>query len=429
MNQYVELYNEIKGQLEKTASPVLNAQREEAMRLFAERGFPSRKAERYRYTDVAAAFAPDYGLSLAPLTIKGVQYVYSINDAPVDVTPYYNNIATAKGCFKTDKTDRRIKEDADALTALNTALAHDALVVHVPRGEKAKSPIRIENILSGRQDTMIVRRVLVILEEMAEATLLLVDHLTKDDSEAANQFLTLQVIEVVCKEGARLDMYEMEETTEQARRFSNLYIHAGRNSVVRHNSVTLTNGITRNGTDVRLCGEGAEVMLNGAVIADGQQHVDNNTLIDHQVARCTSNELYKYVLDDKATCAFAGRILVREDAQHTASQETNNNMCTSPDARMYTQPMLEIYADDVKCAHGSTVGVMDSQALFYMQQRGIPEEIARMLLKNAFISNVIDEMRWDSFRDRLHLLVDRRLSKDGRCGSCKICSPSTAPQQ
>ena len=141
----------------------------------------------------------------------------------------------------------------------------------------------------------------------------------------------------------------------------------------------------------------------------------------HEVPQCQSNELYKYVVDDKAVGAFAGRILVKEGAQQTASQMTNNNMCASDEARMFTQPMLEIYADDVKCAHGSTVGVMDDAAVFYMQQRGIPLEVAKTLLKYAFISQVIDTMKWTSFRDRLHILVDKRLSKEEKCGQCRIC--------
>lgn len=402
MNQYVELYNEIKGQLDRQSCSALNAQREEAMKQFKAMGFPTRKVERYRYTDVETAFAPNYGLSLAPYTIKDVQYVYAAKEAPIDIAPYYNKVADSEG---------------DALTALNTALAHDALVIYVPKGKRAETPIRIENILNGEQDTMVVRRVLIVMEELSEATIFFVDHVKSDKA-----FLTSQVIEVVCKEGSHLDLYEMEETSSKCNRFSNLYIKTERDAVVRHNNLTISNGVTRNGIDVYMQGKGSEVTLNGAVIADREQHVDNNTVIEHQVEQCQSNELYKYVLDDKAVCAFAGKILVKEGAQQTYSQETNNNMVASNDARMYTQPMLEIYADDVKCAHGSTVGVMDEAALFYMMQRGISKDEAKTLLKNAFISQVIDEMKWQAFRDRLHILIDKRLSKEERCGTCKICN-------
>ena len=415
MNQYVKLYNDILPLLGERCSAVLNAQREAAMETFKALGFPSRKVERYRYTDVAEAFAPNYGMSLSPYTIKGADYVYPVSAAPIDVTPYYNRIADGN----------------DALTALNTALAYDALVVYIPKGTVCKNPIRIENILSGAQDTMILRRILIIMEESSEATIFFVDHAKQgsaagesasEEGSAAPKYLTLQVVEVFCKDNAHLDMYEVEETDSRCRRFSNLYVKADRDAVVRHNSITLSNGITRNGTDIMLAGEGSDVTMNGAVIADGHQHVDNNTLIDHQVPRCTSNELYKYVVDDEAVGAFAGRILVREGAGQTYSQETNNNMCASDTARMYTQPMLEIYADDVKCAHGSTVGVMDESALFYMQQRGIPLETARTLLKNAFISQVVDELHWHGLRDRIHILAEKRLSKEDRCGSCRICS-------
>ena len=415
MNQYVQLYNDILPLLGERCSAVLNAQREAAMETFKALGFPSRKVERYRYTDVAEAFAPNYGMSLSPYTIKGADYVYPVSEAPIDVTPYYNRIADGN----------------DALTALNTALAYDALVVYIPKGTVCKNPIRIENILSGAQDTMILRRILIIMEESSEATIFFVDHAKQasaagesasEEGSVVPQYLTLQVVEVFCKDNAHLDMYEVEETDSRCRRFSNLYVKADRDAVVRHNSITLSNGITRNGTDIMLAGEGSDVTMNGAVIADGHQHVDNNTLIDHQVQRCTSNELYKYVVDDEAVGAFAGRILVREGAGQTYSQETNNNMCASDTARMYTQPMLEIYADDVKCAHGSTVGVMDESALFYMQQRGIPLETARTLLKNAFISQVVDELHWHGLRDRIHILAEKRLSKEDRCGSCRICS-------
>ena len=356
--------------------------------------------ERYRYTDVEAALAPNYGIIPAAYTIKGVPYVYPAKEAPIDITPYAGKIADAN----------------DPMTHLNMTFSPAPLVIYLPKNERATAPIRVENTLSGEQDTMVVRRVLVIMEENSEATIFFVDH-----TKGEKKYLTSQVIEVFCEANARLDMYELEETSEQCCRFSNLYFSAGRDTVIHHNNVTLSNGTTRNGIDVFLRGENAEVNLNGAVIADRNQYVDNNTLIVHEVPKCTSTELYKYVADDNAVAAFAGRVLVKEGSQQTSSHMTNNNMCCADTARVYTQPMLEIYADDVKCAHGSTVGVMDEAAVFYMQQRGIDKETARTLLKNAFISQVIDEMKWAAFHDRLHILVDKRLSKEERCGTCKIC--------
>ena len=223
-------------------------------------------------------------------------------------------------------------------------------------------------------------------------------------------------------EGAQLELYCLEETHNKNVRVSNVYIDQQRDSRVVHNVITLHNGVTRNKLDLTLNGEGAECQCYSCVIADKQQHVDNNTLIIHHATHCTSNELYKYVLDDKATGAFAGRVLVEPGAQKTVSQMTNQNLCASRDARMYTQPMLEIYADDVKCAHGSTVGQLNDQALFYMRQRGIPEKEARTLLQTAFINQVIDQITLIPLRDRLHYLVDRRFRGElNKCEGCKLC--------
>jgi hypothetical protein len=164
--------------------------------------------------------------------------------------------------------------------------------------------------------------------------------------------------------------------------------------------MTLHNGTTRNTTEVLLAGEGAEINLCGMAIADKNQHVDNHTSIDHAVPNCTSNELFKYVLDDQSVGAFAGLVLVRPDAQHTNSQQTNRNLCATRDARMYTQPQLEIYADDVKCSHGATVGQLDEGALFYMRSRGIAEKEARLLLMFAFVNEVIDTIRLEALKER-----------------------------
>jgi Fe-S cluster assembly protein SufD len=186
--------------------------------------------------------------------------------------------------------------------------------------------------------------------------------------------------------------------------------------------MTLTNGTTRNTTRVVLGGEGAELNLYGMVIADRDEHVDNHTFIDHAAPRCTSNELFKYVLDEQATGAFAGMIRVRPGAQKTLAQQTNRNLCATRDACMYTQPQLEIYADDVKCSHGATVGQLDENALFYMRQRGIPEREARLLLMFAFVGEVIDSIHLDALRDRLHLLVEKRFRGElYKCQGCAGC--------
>jgi Fe-S cluster assembly protein SufD len=205
-------------------------------------------------------------------------------------------------------------------------------------------------------------------------------------------------------------------------RVSSVYIDQQRDSRVNHNVITLHNGTTRNKLDLTFSGEGAECHCYGCVIADKHQHVDNNTLISHKVPHCTSNELYKYVVDNQATGAFAGRVLVEHGAQQTTSQMTNQNLTASREARMYTQPMLEIYADDVKCAHGSTVGQLNDAALFYMRQRGISLAEAKVLLRNAFINEVIDKMQLEPLRDRLHYLVEKRFRGElNKCKGCQLC--------
>ena len=169
-------------------------------------------------------------------------------------------------------------------------------------------------------------------------------------------------------------------------------------------------------------GEGASCCCNGCVIADKKQHVDNNTFIRHAVPHCESHELYKYVLDGQATGAFAGRVLVEKGAQKTNSEMRNQNLCTTKQARMYTQPELEIYADDVKCGHGSTVGQLNDQAMFYMRQRGISEQEAKLLLEFAFINEVVDSMQLEPLKDRLHYLVEKRFRGElDKCAGCRNC--------
>lgn len=456
--QYIELFQQYKDAICAPCPEVMNRPREEAFKSFRASGFPTLKTERYKYTDIQKAFAPDYGLNLNRIEMRAsTRGIYKcdvpnlstllylvVNDSfnkdeipacklpegviicslseaarqyPELVKKHYARIASGFPTIRQTTDDATSQGEHDAITDLNTMFAQDGLFVHVARNTRLDKPIQVINLLHANVDLMINRRVLIVLEESAEAKILCCDH-TMDNKN----FLTTQVVEVYAGENSSLELYELEETHDKNQRFSNLYIDQRAYSRVSVNSLTLQGGITRNTTYVALKGHDAEVNLYGGVIADKQQHVDNHTLIDHQAPGCQSNELYKYVLDGEAVGAFAGRILVRKDAQKTQSQETNANLCSTTSARMYTQPMLEIYADDVKCNHGATVGQLNEQAIFYMRQRGIPQEEARMLLKFAFIGEVLDKIALEPLRDRLHYLTEKRLRGElNQCVGCKLC--------
>ena len=435
--QYTELYEQCRQMICGHSSDVMNAVRDEAFARFKAGGFPTKKVERYKYTDVAKLFEPDYGLNLNRLQIPVDPYrtfscdvpnlstslYFIVNDQfysqalPTARLPEGVVIGSLKDFATSEYYNRLAGNDGDAVTDLNTMLAQDGLYVYVSRGTKVDRAVQVINILRSDVDLMVNRRVLIVLEEGAEIKLLFCDHAAVD-----RHFLATQVIEAFVGQNASLDLYCLEETHAKNVRVSNVYIDQQRDSRVTHNVITLHNGVTRNKLDLTLSGEGAECQCYGCVIADKQQHVDNNTLITHRATHCTSNELYKYVLNDQATGAFAGRVLVEHGAQKTTSQMTNQNLTATPEARMYTQPMLEIYADDVKCAHGSTVGQLNDAALFYMRQRGISLDEAKLLLENAFCGEVIDKMQLEPLRDRLHYLVEKRFRGElSKCEGCKLC--------
>ena len=424
------------------SAEALNAPRAAAFADFERLGFPTRREEKYKYTDVSKFFEPDYGLNLNRLAIPVNPYEVFKCDVPNMSTALYFVVNDA---FYTAANSARLPEGVlfcslkeaaekhpelvkkyygkladtskDGVTAFNTAFAQDGVFFYVPRGVVVEKPIQLVNILRSDVNFMANRRVLIVLEEGAQARLLVCDHAMDDVN-----FLATQVVEAYVDDRAVFDLYELEETHTGTVRISNLYVEQGADSNVLLNGMTLTNGTTRNTTHVRLAGERAELNLCGMAIADGNQHVDNNTTIAHAVPSCNSNELYKYVLDEQAVGAFAGLVLVRPDAQHTSSQQTNRNLCATREARMYTQPQLEIYADDVKCSHGATVGQLDEQALFYMRQRGISLKEARLLLMFAFVNEVIDTIRLDALKDRLHLLVEKRFRGElNKCQGCAIC--------
>ena len=441
--QYIDLFAQCEDLVCRESSGVMNVPRAAALADFERLGFPSSRAEDYRYTDVSRSFAPDYGMNLKRVRIPvNPQDVFHC-DVPnlstslyfvVNDSFYHQALPKAHlpegvyiGSLK-DFSDERPEVAAryygklatsskNGIVALNTMFAQDGFVVYVPQGVAVERPIQLVNIFRSDVGLMANRRVLVIMEPRSEAKLLVCDH-----SIDTVRFLANQVIEVFVGEGASFDYYDLEESSDTTTRFSSLFVKQEAESNVVINGITLTNGLTRNDYQIELLGERAETTLCGMSILDKEQHVDTYTHITHAVPRCKSNELFKNVLNDQAVGAFSGRILVREGADKTEAYQSNRNLCATREARMYSKPQLEIYADDVKCSHGMTTGQLDEEAIFYMRSRGISLDEARMLLSVAFTSDVIDHVRVEALRDRLHRLVEKRFRGElAKCAGCRIC--------
>lgn len=444
--QYTDLFTRCEAMICRHCADVLNTPRAKAFTCFKAAGFPSQKEEKYRYTDVAKLFAPDYGLNLNRLEIPANPYeVFKCGVLDMNGSHYFvvndtffkcNNpagrlpdgvifgslkeIAWENPGLVRKYYSRLADASKDSLTAFNTMFAQDGVFMYVPKDVALEKPVQLVNILRADAALMVNRRVVIVIEDGAQAELLICDHAIDDVN-----FLSTQVVEIFVGKNARLDLCELEETHDSTVRFSNLYLRQEADSNVMLHSITLLNGITRNMSEVTLVGKGAEITLCGMVVAGRSERVDNNTFIDHIASDCKSTELFKYLLDEHAVGAFAGKVLVREGAQHTDSRQTSGNICASSEARMFTQPQLEIYSDDVKCSHGATVGRLDENALFYMRQRGISMKEARLLLMLTFVDEVIGKIRIEALKNRFRFLVERRFRGGlGKCRVCAVCSPN-----
>ncbi|MDR1455034.1 MAG: Fe-S cluster assembly protein SufD [Tannerella sp.] len=439
--QYLDLYAAHGETLCRHAPEVMNRLRPQALAHFRRAGFPSGKDELYRHTDVAQAFAPDYGLNLNRLPIPvtpddvfrcdvprlGTALYFVVNDSfrdaprPVAFPPGVyvggmNAFARQHPDLAARYYGRAAAAEGDAVTALNTLLAQDGFVMYVPEGVRLERPVQLVNIFRSDVDLMASRRILVILEAGAQAALLVCDH----SIDPAVRFLGTQVVEIFAGAGAVFDCYDLEESSLSTVRFSSICVEQAAGSNVLVNGITLHNGLTRNNYYIRLLGERAETALCGLAIQDGSQHVDTYTHVTHAVPRCTAGELFKNVLNDRATGVFNGRILVEKGADQTQAYQTCRSLLAGREARMYGQPQLEIYAGDVKCSHGMTTGQLDEQALFYMQTRGLSSADARLMLSVAFMSEVLERVRLEALKDRLLRLVEKRFRGElARCSECR----------
>lgn len=421
----------------------MNALRARAFEDFDRQGFPKYKTEDYQHTDVAQFFAPDYGLNINRVRIPVNPYDVFRCDVPNLSTALYfvvndsfydeelPKVNLPEGVFigglrhfaeelpevASQYYGKAASSSRDGIIALNTMFAQDGFVIYVPKNVVVDKPIQLVNIFRSDVDMIANRRVLVILEEHAEAKLLVCDHSIDDV-----KFLSTEVTEIFAAEGAVFDYYDLEESTVSTTRFTSLHVQQEASSNVLINGITLYNGMSRNNYYIEMNGENAESILCSMAILDGEQQVDMYSHITHAVPHCTSTELVKNVLDDRSVAAFSGRILVKQDAQKTQAYQTNRNLAMTRDTHIYGKPQLEIYADDVKCSHGMTTGQLDENALFYLRSRGIPEDEARMLLSVAFTADVIDHVRLDILKDRLHKLVEKRFRGElAKCAGCRVC--------
>ncbi|MGZ6125208.1 MAG: Fe-S cluster assembly protein SufD [Myxococcales bacterium] len=297
----------------------------------------------------------------------------------------------------------------DALTALNTAFIDDGAFIHLPADSVVEAPIHLLFISTPDGKTTLSQpRNLIVAGARSRATVIETYAGPPD-----GVYLTNAVTEISLGEGARVEHYKLQQESARAFHIALLQVTQGRESGFRSHSLALGGALARNEVRAVFAAEGGECALNGLYMASGKQHLDNRTLIDHKNPRCTSRELYKGVLDGESHGVFGGRVLVREDAQKTDARQINRNLLLSPGALIDTKPQLEIFADDVKCAHGAAVGELDADALFYLRSRGLGLDAARSLLTWAFAGEMVELIPLLPLRARVRDLVTARLPDGG----------------
>ncbi len=407
--------------------------REAAFARFAELGLPTTQDEEWKYTSLAplaqvqfepAAEGKLHGPTLEQLDrLAGgppgdgaVRLVFVDGHHRPELS---SHAASSGGAFigslaaalaeRPELVERELARHADyqrdALIALNTAFIEDGAFIHLPAGAVLQVPIHLLFVSTAPgKATVSQPRNLIVAGAGSQATVV--------ETYAGlfdNVYLTNAVTEVVLGEGARLEHTKLQEESARAFHIALIQVTHGRNSRFTSHSVALGAALARNEVRALFAAEGSECTLNGLYMATGKQHLDNRTLIDHQSPRCTSRELYKGVLDGHSRGVFSGRVLVRMDAQKTDARQTNRNLLLSEDALVNTKPQLEIFADDVKCAHGAAVGQLDEDALFYLRSRGLDREATRSLLTYAFASEMVNLIPVGPQRARVRELVISRL--------------------
>jgi Fe-S cluster assembly protein SufD len=411
------------------AGSAFHQKKRAAIGRFEELGFPTPKNEEWKYSNVKDLISESYHFNAeSSLTLADLQDL-NIPDQLANILYFINGhyseelssivssseqiiIDSLQNAYKKNPTlvnkyfDELVKDDTDAFTSLNTAFAFDGVFIHVPDNQTVEHPVilrfmsdaRTENVGSQPRNIVAVGRNAHV--KMAEAFRTLGDE----------RSFTNAVTEIHMDRDSGVEYYKVQNESEKAyhvgttqvRMFDNAHFYAG--------TVTLNGRFTRNNLNIILDGEHCEAHMYGLYFPDGVQHVDNHTVADHRKPNSESNELYKGILRDRSKGVFNGKIFVREDAQKTNAFQSCKNIVLSTDATMNTKPQLEIYADDVKCSHGTTTGQIDEEALFYMRSRGISKPEAMSLLMYAFCADVVSQIKIDSIREFLENVIAEKLT-------------------
>ncbi len=437
LQHYLDLAERFQAERAAGAPAWLRALRQEGIAQLARQGFPTSRNEDWKYTNVAPiagqAFSPvrtvhEAGVeaAVARLALPGtgplavfvdgwfVRELSRLEGAPEGLSVRsLREELTRDGEGLEEVVGQQARAATNAFTALNAALLEEGVVVRVASGTVCREPVQLLFLARGDNHVALASpRVVVRAGENSELTLV-----ESYVGAAPGVSFTNAVTEVVLGAGARVTHLKLQAESETAFHIGGLHVAQGRDSRFASHVISLGGALARNEVHAVFAAEGGECLLNGLYVGHGSQHLDHWTNLDHAHPRCTSRELYKGVLDDKARGTFHGKVLVRPDAQQTDARQSNRNLLLSEAAMADARPQLEILADDVKCAHGATVGRLDEQALFYLRSRGIPRADAEWLLTHAFATEVVGAVPLAPLREQVELLLARKLPgslKEGR---------------
>jgi len=403
--------------------------RSEAIKTFEDNGFPSKKDEAWKYTSLNKILKQDY--SVFPNQENAIEYsdvkkyfIYDIDSYKIvfidgkysshlsetthdgiDVCLMSAALTKPKYRLVIENYFNKVATN-DSISSLNTAFSSEGAFIHIPKNKLAEKPIQIIHFSTGNESAVMLQpRNLIVVDENSHVQII-----ERHQSLTDNPVLTNSVTEIFANKRAIIDYYKVQNDNQNASLIDNTFIKQKQESHASVHTFTFGGGLTRNNLNFYQHGERIDSTLKGVTIIGDKQHVDHNTLVHHIEPNCESHQDYKGIFGDSSTGVFNGKVVVEKEAQKTNAFQANNNILVSDNSAINTKPQLEIFADDVKCSHGCTIGQLDESALFYMRSRGIPEKEAKALLMYAFSNNVLESVKIPELKTRINRLIANKLN-------------------